>query len=141
MRSITDSSDPPRPPPRVGQFQIAPRGRVDLHDAVLRFALGGCSSGRLPFCVISRYSINAPMRRDFGAGERAERIQRADLEQIAQPLFAAGAVKGRAAKPRQMRPNQRRFRAIALFRLGHDQLAGASRASSGPSRTAASGMT
>ena len=100
------------------QFQIAPGCRVDLYGTGFGLFLRGAEQGQLAAlrdCEVFYYRAHG---RDFRAGEAAECLKRRDIKQVADPLFRAGAVKGRAGQARQRNPEIRDdFVQFTLFRL------------------------
>ncbi len=70
------------------QFQVSPRRRVDFHQHARRPAAQGVQAGHLSFLRQIDIVQQRARRARFAFVERAERVQRLNVEKRLQPLFA-----------------------------------------------------
>ena len=105
----------------VGQFEVAPRGGVDLDGAVGGLAHGFAQQGQFPLLGDVEVIDDRAHDRNLGTGEAAEGVERGDAEQPAQPVRGAGAVEGSARQRRQGDPEIRDCFGIITLLIVLDQ--------------------
>ena len=111
----------------LGQFQVAPRGGVDAHE--VRRADPRDPLQRHLRALLGQFQIGdqRPRRRQFGAGETAEPVQRLDIVMGLEGALAIGGIEARSRQRRQRRAQAFEQRGEVLLRqqgIGHQQFAG-----------------
>ena len=101
---MTDSTVFARPPrQRLCQFEVPPRGGVELQNLPRRLPPRGAQKWQAAFLRQVQVVDQRTHRRDLGPGEASESVQRSDGKQPRDARLGGSAVETRRRKPRDRR--------------------------------------